>query len=496
MPSFALCESSQRLSSSERDDRRLLGAGGRGRGASSSSGVGAGCRPRRDRRRCCGALPGTPVSAQGLVVAGQALGVGVDADAGFGRDGSRAPGRTPRRPGTGRDCRGGGKDPAEPLVRLLDSRSLGAFRIPLRFPAAGVGGGVFQRSFRSDSNPLAPRAAGRSLFPASLDARLRRPSPRSPRTPRAAPGSSSSASTAPTPSSPSSGWTRASCRTSRSCATQGPSRRCARRFRRRRRSPGRPSRPASIPAGTSIFDFLKRDPKTYRPSFAAFDEGIDAVPLRRAQRSGASAASPARPCRPAGLPARSSSSASADATRARSPAVVRGRRRRRRLLALAAPLAAREAADRHQPPAGRDLLGDPRRGRQAGARDAHAGDLPARAVPARRAALRARHARPLGPHRQAVLLHLRAVLPAQGRQRLLDRDRRARWTTRATLPTEIKGPPNKLFPKQGGLHHDSDDDRRRRRQVEGRHRGLGRQARAQAGTSGAPGCASSSRSTR
>ena len=55
-------------------------------------------------------------------------------------------------------------------------------------------------------------------------------------------------------------------------------------------------------AGTAIFDFLKRDTETYRPSFAAFDEGHGAVPLRRPQ--------PARLRRAVGLARRASWSSS------------------------------------------------------------------------------------------------------------------------------------------------------------------------------------------
>ena len=128
------------------------------------------------------------------------------------------------------------------------------------------------------------------------------------------------------------------------------------------------------------------------------------------------------------------------------PRVLAARRAAARASVGGPTAAARDAPVGDQPPAGRHLLGAARQGGQAGAGDAHAGDLPARAVPARRAALRPRRARPLGPHRQAVLLHLRAVLPAQGGRRLLDRGGRADRQQGDRSTTEIKGPPNKLFP--------------------------------------------------
>ena len=43
------------------------------------------------------------------------------------------------------------------------------------------------------------------------------------------------------------------------------------------------------------------------------------------------------------------------------------------------------------------------------------------------------------------------------------------------IETEIKGPPNKLFPSQPEYITHPDADHRRRGQVEARHRGLGRQ---------------------
>ncbi len=117
---------------------------------------------------------------------------------------------------------------------------------------------------------------------------------------------------------------RASCRTSPSCATRGPSRPCARPFRRRPRSPGRPSRPVSTPGATrsSISSSATRRPTVpaSRPSTRSttpFLYGPRNPPRPRRRRRARRAASSSSCC--------SSSSACAPPSRCRWPS--RWRRR-------------------------------------------------------------------------------------------------------------------------------------------------------------------------
>ncbi len=118
------------------------------------------------------------------------------------------------------------------------------------------------------------------------------------------------------------------------------------------------------------------------------------------------------------------------------------------------PAPPRRPARRRQPPAGRDLLGAPGPARQAGAGGARAGDLPAQGLRARRAPHRARHPRPLGPHRQAVLLHLRALLHPQGGRRLLGRGGRA-GRQQGDDRDRDQGAAGRALPEEeAGLHQD------------------------------------------
>ncbi len=264
---------------------------------------------------------------------------------------------------------------------------------------------------------------------------------------------------------------------------RAPSRPCARRSRRRRRSPGRPSRPACTPGRHGVFDFLKRDPQTYQPGLRRLRGVHGALPARARTTAGCSGDRRRPGPRPAGLPAAQAVPAAHPRRRGRRRA-GRGCRGRRSARASRRHRCCRSSG-RSPSTASRATPSGSSLGK-AGKR-VRVMRIPVTFPP--KAYEHGELLTGLGtPGPLAAASASRSTSPpscsSSPRAAATSRSRWWSWsTTRGSIDTEIKGPPEQAVPQEGGarLHHDPHDAHRARRPQVARHPGLGQDLTLKAG---------------
>ncbi len=228
-------------------------------------------------------------------------------------------------------------------------------------------------------------------------------------------------------------------------------------------SPLRPTIPAQTPVSwstfstglspgrTQIFDFLKRDPKTYRPEFAVATEGKRNFLLGRGNRAGAAAVGALLaflvvfalgPLHPEEGPAGGS----------RRP---RPRGAGRLLLVAVRSSPSGDAPDRPQQPAGDPVLGGRRGEGDPVRRPPRPGHLPGRGLRRRAPPLRPRRPRREGPDRDAELLHVGPLLRAEEQERVLRRARPPRVERRDDRHRGLRSLQQAL--RRAAGHQDPDD---------------------------------------